>query len=82
MKRSSCALGEGVGAFLLDGVLGRQHEEGRVEVVGMARRRDVPLLHRLEERGLGLGRRPVDLVRQHDIGEDRTLHEAEDSPHP
>ena len=39
--------------------------------------RHVVLLHRLEQRGLGLGRRAVDLVGQHDVGEDRPRHEPE-----
>jgi hypothetical protein len=34
-------------------------------------------LHRLEQRGLGLGRRAIDLVRQHHVGEDRPVHESE-----
>jgi hypothetical protein len=33
--------------------------------------RDVPLLHRLEQRRLRPRRCPVDLVREHDVGEDR-----------
>ncbi len=37
--------------------------------------RDLVFLHRLQERGLGLGRRPVDLVAQDDMGEDRPLDE-------
>ena len=53
-------------------------EEGRVERVGRACRGDVPLLHRFEERGLGLGRGAVDLVGQHDVREDRPRDEAED----
>ena len=43
----------------------------------LARGRDRVLLHRLEERGLRLGRCAVDLVGEDDIGEDRTVHEAE-----
>jgi K(+)-stimulated pyrophosphate-energized sodium pump len=35
------------------------------------------LLHRLQQRGLGLGRRAVDFVGQQDVGEDRPLDEAE-----
>ncbi len=35
------------------------------------------LLHGFEHGGLGLGRRAVDLVRQHDVGEERALHELE-----
>ncbi len=43
----------------------------------LALRRHVALLHRLEERGLRLRRRPVDLVREDDVGEDGPLDEAE-----
>ena len=39
--------------------------------------RDGPLLHRLEQRGLGLGGRAIDLVGEHEIGEDRSLAKAE-----
>src|SRR5208283_6116446 len=35
------------------------------------------LLHRLEERGLHLRRRPVDLVREQDVREDRAPSERE-----
>ena len=38
------------------------------------------LLHRLEQRRLRLGRGPVDLVGEHDVGEDRSLDEAEGAP--
>ena len=39
--------------------------------------RDLPLLHGFEQRGLRLGRRAVDFVGQHDVGEDRPADEAE-----
>ena len=35
------------------------------------------LLHRFQQRGLRLRRRAVDLVGQHDVGEDRPVQEAE-----
>ena len=38
---------------------------------------DLALLHRLEQRRLGLRRRPVDLVGEHDVGEQRARLEAE-----
>ena len=37
----------------------------------LAVERDVALLHRLQQRRLGLGRRAVDLVRQQQLAEDR-----------
>ena len=40
----------------------------------------MPLLHGLEQGGLRLGRRAVDLVGQEDVGEDRPLDEAELAP--
>jgi hypothetical protein len=68
---------QGVGAFLLDRVLGREDEEGRVEFVAAAEDGDLQFLHGLEHRGLGLGRSAVDFVGQHDIGEDRAADELE-----
>ena len=62
-------LGEGVGALHLDGVLGRDDHEGRLEVVRRVVDGDLVLLHALQQRGLGLGRRAVDLVADHDVGE-------------
>ena len=70
-------LGQGVGPFLLDGVLGRQHEERVGQRVGPAAGGDVPLLHRLQQGGLGLGRGAVDLVGEDDVGEDRPGDERE-----
>ncbi len=70
-------LRQGIGAFHLERVLGRQDEERRIELVALARDRDLLLLHRLEEGRLGLGRGTVDLVGQHEVGEDRSRLEAE-----
>ena len=50
--------------------------KGRGSGVADAVDRDLPLLHRLEQRRLGLGRRAVDLVGEQQVGEDRTLAEA------
>ncbi len=69
--------GERVRAFLLDRVLRGQHEERLGQRVRLARRRDGVFLHCLQERGLRLGRRAVDLIGQHDVGEDRPVHEPE-----
>ena len=70
-------LGQRVGAFLLDRVLRRQHEERLGQRVTVAAGGDLVLLHGLEQRGLGLGRRAVDLVGQDHVGEDRALDELE-----
>ncbi len=69
-------LGQGVGAFLLDRVLRREHEERVGQGMRLVADRHLPLLHRFEERALHLRRRAVDLVREHDVGEDRALLRA------
>ena len=71
--------GERVGSFLLDWVLGREDKEGFVELVGFSGDSDGVLLHRFEERGLGLWSGAVDLVSEEDLSEDRTLLELEGS---
>ena len=63
--------------FVLDGVLGGDHHERRAEGIGRVVDGDLTLGHRLEQRRLGLGRRPVDLVAQHDRREDRSGPELE-----
>ncbi len=70
-------LGQRVGAGLLDRVLGRDDHERVADVVGRAVDRDTALLHHLEERGLGLRARAVDLVGQHDAREHRPAVELE-----
>ena len=55
-------LGQGIGPLHLERVLRREDEERRVELVALPRDRDLVLLHRLEQRRLGLGRGAVDLV--------------------
>ena len=70
-------LGQRVRALLLDRVLRREHEERLLELVGRATDGDLLLLHRLEERRLHLGGRAIDLVREDDIGEDRSLLDHE-----
>ena len=69
-------LGQRVGAFQLDRVLRREDEERPLERIRPAGGGHVVLLHRLEQRRLRLGRCPVDLVGQDDLGEDRPRHEA------
>ena len=51
--------------------------EGPRQVVADAGHRDVALLHRLEQGGLGARARPVDLVGHQELREHRPLHEAE-----
>ena len=57
--------------------MGREDEERTFERVRAAGRGDVILLHRLQQRGLRLRRRAVDLVGQQDLSEDRTLDETQ-----
>ncbi len=66
-----------VGAGLLQRVLRGQHEERRGQCVGGAGVADGAFLHGFQQRGLGLGRRAVELVGQQQVGEDRARLEAE-----
>jgi hypothetical protein len=65
------ALGERVGAVVLQGVLGRHHQEGPRELERPVLDGDRALLHGLEKPALSARGRPVDLVRQNDLAEDR-----------
>ena len=66
-----------IGAFLLDGVLRRDHQERRFEQVGVVANGDLLFLHGFEESALHLGGSAVDLVGQHQIGEDGALLDGE-----
>ena len=68
---------ERVRPLLLERVLGREHEERPAELVRLAADGDGFLLHRLEQGRLRLGRGPVDLVGEHQIGEHRPGLELE-----
>jgi hypothetical protein len=70
-------LGQRVRALHLDRVLRRDHHERPVQRVGGPVDRDLPLLHALEQGGLGLRRGPVDLVADDDVREDRPRLELE-----
>ena len=56
-------------------VLRRDHEERIGKLVCLPLDRHLPLLHRLEQRGLRARRRPVDLVGQEHVREDRAGEE-------
>ena len=58
-------------AFHLNGVLRGQDEEGLIQKIGLVSYSYLFFLHGLQERALGLGRRPVDLIGQDDVGKDR-----------
>ncbi len=70
-------LGEGVGAFLFDGVLGGHDEKGFGEAVLDAAGGDLVFLHGFQECGLGFGGGAVDFVGEDRIGEDGAADEAE-----
>ena len=76
-KAVELRLGQREGADLLLRVLRRDHEERLGQRHGLAVERHLPLLHRLEQRALRLGRGAVDLVGQHELREDRAALEAE-----
>jgi len=65
--------GEGIGPFLLDGVLRGQDQERVRQGEGLVPDRHLPLLHGFQERRLHLGRGAVHLVGQDDVGENRAL---------
>ena len=64
-------LGQRIRALGLDRVLRRHHEERRRNEMRVVADRDLALLHDLEQRGLHLCRRAVDLVGQEKVAEDR-----------
>ncbi len=64
----------------LDRILGGQDEEGQGQRVGRPRDGDRAFLHAFEQRGLCLGRGPVDLIGEKDVGEDRAPLELEVLP--
>ncbi len=67
--------GQGIGAFVLDRVLCRDDDERIGERSAHPVDTHLAFLHCLEQRGLGLRRRAVDLVGQQQVGEHRTLAE-------
>ena len=69
--------GQREGAFLLDRVLRRHHQEQRRQRIGVAADGDLALAHRLEQRRLHLRRRAVDLVGEQHGMEDRARLEFE-----
>jgi hypothetical protein len=70
-------LGQWKGALYLDRVLGGEDEEGLRHEARHAVAGHLPLGHRLEERRLSLRHRPVDLVDEDDVREDRPGAELE-----
>ena len=70
-------LGQRVGAFLLDRVLGREDEERTAQFMSDPADGDLSLLHRFEQGRLRLRRGPVDFVREDDVREERPIKETE-----
>ena len=70
-------LRQGKRPLVLNRILRGQDGEGPRQVVGAGVDGDLPLLHGLEQGGLGLGRGPVDLVGEHNLGHDGTGPELE-----
>ena len=70
-------LGQREGAGVLDRVLGRHHHERLGQVVRLAVDGDLPLLHCLQQRGLGLWGGAVDLVGEQNLAEHRARPEFE-----
>ena len=66
-------LGEGIGAFLLDGVLRGHYQEGLGQMIGLVAQGDLALLHGFQQCRLHLGGGSVDLVGKDEIGEDGAL---------
>ncbi len=60
-------LGQRIGALMLDRVLRGDDHEPAAELMGLAVDGHIALLHRLQQGGLGLRRRAVDLVGQQQL---------------
>ena len=60
------------GADLVLRILRREHEEAQATVARPIRSSHVALLHRLQQRALRLGRRPIDLIHQHYLRKERS----------
>ena len=64
-------------SFLFNRVLRSEDKKRRGQRIILASDRHRALLHRFEQSRLGLRWRPIDLVCQHDVGKQWTLHELE-----
>ncbi len=76
-KTVGLRLGQWVGTLLLDRVLRSQYEERVAQLECLFPDGYLPFLHGLEQSGLYLGGRTVDLVRQHKIRKDRAFLDME-----
>ncbi|MBA7655645.1 hypothetical protein ES703_63551 [subsurface metagenome] len=66
-----------IGALLLDRILGSHHHKGLGQWEGVGADGHLIFLHGLQQGALHLGGRAVDLVGEHDIGENGTLLDFE-----
>ena len=63
--------GELIGSFLVDRVLGGEHEKWLGQRVGFVAEGDLAFLHGFEQGGLHFGRSAVDFIREDEVVEDR-----------
>ena len=70
-------LGQRIGAFLFDRVLGGQHMEGHAQRAVFTRHGHRAFLHRLQQRRLSTGTGTVDLIRHQQLTKDRAGDEPE-----
>jgi hypothetical protein len=77
MKRSFCASGRGYVPSYSIGFCVAKTVKCWGERVRVAVDRHAPFLHRLEQGGLGLGRRAIDFISEQKRGEDRAFDERE-----
>ena len=82
MKRSTCASGSGYVPSWSIGFCVASTRNGSGSVIRLVAERDLPLLHRFEQRALHFGGRAIDFIREHDVGEDRALARACTCPSP
>ena len=73
-KAVQLRLGQRIGALLLNRVLRSQHKERLRERAVLTTGGHAMFLHGLQQRTLRLGRRPVNFVRQNDVGKDWALY--------
>ena len=71
------SLRQRISALLLDGILRGQNQERRIQLEGLVADGYLLFLHRLQQRALHLGWRPVHLVGQDEVGEYRPFLDAE-----
>src|SRR4051812_19436746 len=72
-KSIELSFGQRIRPFLFDRVLRRHDKEWRIQLVYVASNADRSLLHCLEQGGLRLRRRAIDLIRQTNLSEERTF---------